>query len=83
VALTLEENGWNYTIGLEPASYHANTGLNMDNNDPLHQIHDRISKKKKIGDIVYNVLYAIPFVLLGAAFFFIYKVIQAHMAGRL
>jgi hypothetical protein len=55
----------------------------MDNNDPLYPIHGRKSKKNKMGDIVYYVLYAILFALAGATFFFIYKVIQAHMAGRL
>lgn len=55
----------------------------MDNNDPLYPISEGKPLKKKIGDIVYNVLYKIPFVLAGAAFLFIYKVLQAHMAGRL
>ncbi len=55
----------------------------MDHNDPLYPIHDRKSKKKKIGDIVYYVLYAILFALVGATFFFIYKVIQYEMTGRL
>jgi len=55
----------------------------MENNDPLHPLHDRKSNKKTTGNIAYYVFCAIPFVLLGATFFFIYKVIQADMAGRL
>ncbi len=55
----------------------------MDNNDPLYPIHDGKAKMKEKGDIVYGPLYAIPFVLAGAAFFFIYKVIQSNMDGLL
>ena len=55
----------------------------MNHNDPLFPNHDRKSKKKKMDDIMYYVLYAILFALVGATFFFIYKVLQAHMGGRL
>ena len=55
----------------------------MDHNDSLYPIDDGKSKKKKIGDIVYSVTYALLFSLVGATFFLIYKVIQAHMANML
>jgi len=37
----------------------------MDKNDALYPIHEGKSKKKEIGDIVYNALYAISFALIG------------------
>jgi len=55
----------------------------MDNNDPLYSIYDSKSKKKKIGDIVYYVIYATIFLLLGAMCFLIYKLVQYDFTGRM
>ncbi len=55
----------------------------MDYNDPLYPIHDRKSKKKKMVDIVYYVLFTLFFALLGAICFLIYKFVQYEMTGRL
>ena len=55
----------------------------MDHNNSLYPTYDKKSKKKKIGDIVYYVTYGLIFALVGATFFLIYKVIQAHMANML
>jgi len=42
----------------------------MDHNNSLYPTDDRKSKKKKIGDIVYPVTYALLFALVGGLHFF-------------
>lgn len=53
----------------------------MDHNDPLYPIYDKKSKKQKLRDIVYYVIYALIIALVGATCFFMYKLIQYDFTG--